>query len=88
MRRITEWLATMPSTNTRIAVTLACVALTAITYCVLWRAPSGGWEAWLTFLAAMAGIDLAQFAVKRKTDNGTSGQPPRNSTTSMPKVDG
>lgn len=78
----------MPSTNTRIAVTLACVVLTAVTYCIAWEAPVSGWEAWLTFLGAMAGLDVAQFLAKRKTDNGTNGHAPRNSTTSMPKVDG
>jgi len=79
--RLNAILAKLPSTNARIAVTLCCVALTAIAYCIAWQAPAGGWEAWLTFLAAMSGIDAAQFFAKRKTQqpppppNGTAGPP-------------
>lgn len=76
MKRITEWLATMPSTNTRIAVTLALVGLTGIAYCIAWKAPDGGWEAWLAFLATMSGLDAAQFFAKRKTDKNGGASPP------------
>lgn len=68
--RLNEWLAKLPSTNARIALTLVCVLLTAISYCIAWEAPETGWEAWLTFLAAMSGLDALQFGVKRKTDAG------------------
>jgi type II secretory pathway component PulM len=68
--RLNEWLAKMPSTNARIALTLICVLLTAVSYCIAWEAPETGWEAWLTFLAAMSGLDALQFGVKRKTDAG------------------
>lgn len=74
--RVNAVLAKLPSTNARIAVTLVCVALTAVSYCIAWRSPDGGWEAWLAFLAAMSGIDAVQFFAKRKTQNG----PPSPST--------
>lgn len=67
MTRLLDWLGKMPSTNTRIAVTLVCVLLTAVAYCVAWRAPDSGWEAWLAFLAAMSGLDAMTFFAKRKT---------------------
>lgn len=76
MKRLTDFLATLPSTNARIAVTLCCVFGTAIRY---WS--SGSWvpdAGWLTFLAAMSGIDVAQFMAKRSThippsENGPAG---------------
>lgn len=66
LQKMTAWLATMPSTNARIFVTLLLTCGTAARY---WSSASWepSWE-WLTFLAAMAGIDTVQFAVKRKTD--------------------
>lgn len=76
MRRVTEWLATLPSTNARIAVTLLICFGTAVRY---WS--SASWEPsanWLAFLAAMSGIDTVQFFAKRKTQhggNGGAGQP-------------
>lgn len=56
----------MPSTNTRIAVTLVCVFMTAV------RVIAGGDVAleWLGFLLAMAGVDAMQFAAKRVTHKG------------------
>ena len=65
MKRLSVWLATMPSTNTRIAVTLLCVVGTAVRY---WA--SASWEpsdGWLTFLVAMSGVDVLQFHSKRTT---------------------
>lgn len=68
--KLNAFLAKLPSTNARIAITLICVVVTALAYCIAWDAPDGGWEAWLTFLAAMSGLDALQFGVKRKTDAG------------------
>lgn len=66
------WLASLPSTNARIAVTLLCVLGTAARY---WS--SASWEPsveWLAFLAAMSGLDAAQFYAKRVTfKNGGAG---------------
>lgn len=74
---VNAWLAKLPSTNARVAVTLMCVALTAIAFCIMWEAPASGWEAWLTFLAAMSGLDAAQFFAKRKTHaHEPNGSPP------------
>lgn len=80
MKRLTAWLATMPSTNTRIAVTLLCVLGTAVRY---WSSESWAPSTnWLTFLGAMSGIDGAVFYAKRRThDPGgagpTSGEKPQ-----------
>lgn len=83
MKRLTEWLATMPSTNTRIAVTLLCVLGTGVRY---WTSASWVPDAgWLAFLAAMSGIDVLQFHSKRTTQSlppsGTDGptSPPSRS---------
>lgn len=66
--RLNGWLATVPSTNARIVVTLALVVGTAIRF--WWKgAPASGWEAWLAFLATMSGIDGAVFFAKRKTQH-------------------
>lgn len=75
MGRLTAWLATLPSTNARIAVTLLCVVGTSVRY---WS--SGSWSPsveWLAFLASMSGLDTVQFFAKRKTDHrsGTAGPP-------------
>ena len=72
--RLNEWLSKLPSTNARVAVSLCCVVLTALAYCIAWEAPEGGWEAWLTFLAALSGLDAVQFFAKRKTH---SPEPPK-----------
>jgi hypothetical protein len=76
--KMTGWLATMPSTNTRIAVTLWLACGTGVRY---WSSASWqpSWE-WLAFLTAMAGVDVAQFAVKRRTDVIATQQATRNST--------
>lgn len=64
-----RWLGKFPSTNGRIVATIVAMLGTALRY--WWT--SGGpaqWEpsaTWLAFLATMAGIDTAQFNVKRKT---------------------
>lgn len=64
---VIAFLGRLPSTNTRIAVTLVCVFGTAVRY---WGwGPPDGWEAWLTFLGVMSGLDGAQFLAKRKTQH-------------------
>ena len=63
-RRLLSWIGSLPTTNARIAVTLACTVATCA------RVVATGWhpdEAWLLFLAGMSGIDVAQFGVKRVT---------------------
>lgn len=70
-----KFLASMPSTNTRIFVTLLVVAATAARY-IASGAAIGQWHVdpwvpdwdWLLFLAAMSGLDLAQFHLKRTTE--------------------
>jgi TRAP-type C4-dicarboxylate transport system permease small subunit len=85
--KLNAFLAKLPSTNARIAVTLLCVAVTAIAYCIAWDAPDGGWEAWLAFLAAMSGLDALQFGVKRKTDaTHVEAQAKARATVAVPKV--
>jgi hypothetical protein len=67
MEQLFKWLAKLPSTNTRIVVTLACVIATAV------RVVALGWSPpieWLAFLLAMAGVDAAQFTAKRMTHQG------------------
>ena len=87
--QLNEWLGKLPSTNARIAISLVCIVLTAIAYCIAWEAPKTGWEAWLTFLAALSGLDALQFGVKRKTDAGhVEAQAKARATVAMPKVDG
>lgn len=92
VRKVWDDIASMPSTNVRIAMTLFCVFTTAGRYQVsglgfgalhvaAWE-PSGEW---LTFLAAMSGIDVIQFGWKRKTHdeyvkskiNGTAAAEPK-----------
>ena len=71
---INKFLATLPSTNFRIFVTMFFVACTTARY-ILSGAAIGGWHfdqwqpagEWLLFLAALAGLDLAQFHVKRQS---------------------
>jgi hypothetical protein len=63
--RLLAGLEDLPTTNTRIAVTLLIAFGTALRY---WL--SNDWEpspAWLAFVAAMSGLDAAQFHSKRKT---------------------
>lgn len=62
--KLFDVLGKMPSTNTRIAVTLLCVVATAV------RVVALGWNPsleWLGFLVAMSGIDAAQYFGKRST---------------------
>lgn len=62
----------VPSTNLRQVVTMIVFLSTAAKYLITagWT-PSGEW---LTFLVAMAGVDVAQFGIKRKThQNGNDG---------------
>ena len=92
--KLNEWLAKLPSTNARIALTLVCVFVTALAYAIAWKAPETGWEAWLTFLAAMSGLDALQFGVKRKTDAGhveaqaKVAEAKARGTVLIPRVDG
>lgn len=87
--KLNEWLGKLPSTNARIALTLVCVLMTAIAYCIAWRAPESGWEAWLAFLAAMSGLDAVQFFAKRKTDaTHVEAQAKARGTVAIPKVEG
>mgnify|MGYP003295145553 CR=1 FL=1 len=63
MQRLFNWLAMLPTTNARIAVTLTLVVATAVRY-LGWGVPQGfeqGWKWWLVFLAGMSGIDVFQF---------------------------
>lgn len=53
-----------PTTNGRILLSLFLIFITAIFYLVGWKDPD--WE-WYAFLGALAGIDVAQFGVKRYT---------------------
>ncbi len=57
--------AEMPSTNLRIAATIALALVTGI------RVIGWGWDppdSWLYFLTAWAGLDVVQFGVKRATN--------------------
>lgn len=73
---INRFLAALPSTNARVAVTLLIAIATAGRYLVSGIGIIGGlhfetWEPswdWLLFIAAMSGLDLATFTMKRKTD--------------------
>jgi hypothetical protein len=59
------WLATFPTTNGRIALSLAMAAATTIRYLA-----STAWVPsleWLGFLCIWAGLDVAQYAGKRLT---------------------
>ncbi|GIW90780.1 MAG: hypothetical protein KatS3mg109_1350 [Pirellulaceae bacterium] len=59
-----RWLSELPTTNTRIAVSLVLALATG------GRVVATGWEppiAWLGFLLAMMGLDVAQFTAKRLT---------------------
>lgn len=67
-QKFNDWLADVNTTSLRIVATIVAVLGTAIRY---WgSSPAHPWEPsieWLGFLAAMAGIDSAQFYAKRKT---------------------
>lgn len=64
MTKLWSWLATMPSTNVRIAVTILMAMATAVRVLATgWNPP---WE-WLGFLCVWAGLDVAQFSAKRAT---------------------
>lgn len=85
--KLNDWLARFPSTNGRVALTLLCVLMTAVSYCIAWEAPDGGFEAWLAFLAAMSGLDAVQFFAKRKTD-ASHVEAKARATVAIPKVEG
>lgn len=54
----------MPTTQTRIALSLVLIAGTGVRVLVSWTAPP--WE-WLAFLSVLSGLDAAQYASKRMT---------------------
>lgn len=61
-----KWLATMPSTNARIAASIIAMIGTAT------RVIGSDWTPpleWLGFLTVWGGLDLAQFANKRATSS-------------------
>lgn len=67
-----SWLDRLPTTNTRIMITLAIVVATAVRF-LGWGAPgsggtAAGWDSWLVFVAVMAGIDVSQYIGKRFSD--------------------
>src|SRR5687768_2984316 len=70
---ITEFLAKLPSTNARIFVTLLIYAATSVVFLYLMAIGQLGgidesmFVTWLTFLSFWAGLDVAQFHLKRKT---------------------
>ena len=59
-----NWIATLPSTNLRIFVTILLIVATCVKVLWTWTAPP---LEWLGFLALSAGLDVAQFGVKRST---------------------
>ena len=63
------WLATLPTTNARIALSLLMATSTCIRVVAVGWDPS--WE-WLTFLTAWAGLDVLQFWAKRTTHTPAS----------------
>jgi hypothetical protein len=71
MERIKAWLADFPTTSARILFTLGVIAGTSLV--AFWcfakgiRLDEENWDAWLFFLAVLAGIDVAQWGVKRGT---------------------
>lgn len=80
--------ATLPSTNLRIAVTLGLITATGAAYLAvsvkaalfgLGKAFAETWKPdtyWLAFLLANAGVDAAQFLGKRMTEKPPNGGPP------------
>ena len=58
------WLAELPTTNLRIAVTLVmAIGTGARVLLTSWDVPGD----WLTFLTVWAGLDVVQFGTKRAT---------------------
>jgi hypothetical protein len=72
---MTKFLSSLPSTNFRIFVTMGLVSLVILRYIISGAAIGEmhfdkfqpDWDV-LMFLAVLAGIDLAQFHLKRKTE--------------------
>lgn len=65
-----KFIADMPSTNTRIALTLLIAFFTAVRYLLSGVAGTPAWEpsrAWLAWIGVMSGIDSLQFYAKRRT---------------------
>lgn len=60
-----DWVAKMPSTNLRIAITILLALATGIRVVASakWDPPND----WLVFLSVWAGLDVLQFSAKRIT---------------------
>ena len=67
------WVAQFPSTNARIVTSLLLTVATGVRVLASWTSPP--WE-WLIFLAAMMGLDVAQFGLKRFTQHKNGGAKP------------
>ncbi len=63
----------LPTTNVRIVVSILLAIGTAVRYLVWGLSPGQqqGWVEWLIFLSVWAGIDVAQYLIKRKTFQNT-----------------
>ena len=74
---VLERLATLPTTNVRIFVTLVVFLATAFRYLTA----RDGWTPsleWAGLLVGMAGIDVAQFHSKRRTEYRDAAVAPQN----------
>lgn len=60
-----KWIGNLPTTQSRVVVTLLLVVATAVRYFVGSWAPS---VEWLGFLIVMSGLDATQYTAKRLTD--------------------
>lgn len=65
-RKPFAWLSDLPTTQLRICLSLLVIAATAVRY-LLGAAALDNFGAWLTFLAALAGIDTLTVVGKRFT---------------------
>ena len=72
-----QWLAKLPTTNARIAVTILLILATGIMTLIRWTPPP---IEWLGFLALSAGLDVAQFHSKRLTTFTPQGKTEEAST--------
>jgi hypothetical protein len=66
-KAVLDYVATMPTTNVRIVVTIGLIILTGIRYLVAGPPPGEVFEEWLMFLGVLAGIDVGHFGIKRVT---------------------
>lgn len=63
MNKVYQTIRDLPTTNTRIALTLLVFTATAVITLVRGEVPGGG--PWLGFILAMAGVDAVQHIGKR-----------------------